>query len=172
MSPEEKHNRSRDFYWYHCVDLGDGVITDGDYDIRDFVEHYKIPNDMRGLAVLDVGRASGAFAFEFERRGARVVAVDLKSAYDWDFVGGDIHRAEHMERHGDWEPYSRLAIWGAFDFAREVRGSNVEPIFCNAYDLNPDVFGGRKFDITFMGSVTSHLRDPMKVLYRFHIRMT
>ena len=60
------------FFWYHTVDLGDGIITPGVYDYRKELEHFHFPDVMSGMRVLDVGSATGFFAFEFEkRRGIR-----------------------------------------------------------------------------------------------------
>jgi len=49
-----------------------------------------------------------------------------------------------------------------------VKGSKVEKKFVNIYDLSPEVFGGRKFDIVFCGSVSSHLRDPILALEKLN----
>ena len=76
-------------YWYHCVDLGQGIVTDGDYEIGPILPSYHFPSSMADMQVLDVGRGSGAFSFELERGGAAVTATDLLSFFDWDFVGGD-----------------------------------------------------------------------------------
>jgi len=75
--------QSRAYYWYHCIELQDGVITDGDYQMLDYLGNYKFPDSMAGMHVLDVGRASGFFAFEFERRGAAVTATEINSFLDW-----------------------------------------------------------------------------------------
>src|SRR4051812_33368202 len=32
-----------DYHWYHCIDLGNGVITDGDYDMREYLDAYQFP---------------------------------------------------------------------------------------------------------------------------------
>jgi hypothetical protein len=58
------------YYWYHTIDLGDGLITPGMYDYRETISSFQFSEDMRGMTVLDVGSATGFFAFEFERRGA------------------------------------------------------------------------------------------------------
>ena len=52
-----------------------------------------------GMRVLDIGTATGFFAFEFARRGAHVTAVDLPSLYALDrFPGQDIeHTLEKIE---------------------------------------------------------------------------
>jgi magnesium-protoporphyrin O-methyltransferase len=39
----------------------------------------RLPNDMRGLRLLDAGCGTGAFAVEAARRGAQVLAIDLSS---------------------------------------------------------------------------------------------
>ena len=57
--------------------LGDGLVLDGEYDMARYVESYGIPDDLTGKTMLDVGTASGFFAFECARRGARVTAIDI-----------------------------------------------------------------------------------------------
>lgn len=70
--------------WYHTIDLGDGIVTPGMFDHREYLDEYGLPADLSGQRVLDVGTANGFFAFEMERRGARkVVAVD--TAHPWSF---------------------------------------------------------------------------------------
>lgn len=69
--------------WFHCIDLGNGVVTpgsDGEHSQRK-LEIMRLPEDLAGKKVLDVGSCEGFFAFECERRGAtRVVAVDTRPA--------------------------------------------------------------------------------------------
>ena len=67
------------FYWYHTIDLPHGLTTPGIYDFRETVRAFPFPADMRGMHVLDIGSATGFFAFEFEKRGAEVVSVELDS---------------------------------------------------------------------------------------------
>ena len=35
----EKRRRMAEFAWYHTVDLGDGIVTPGQYDHRALVGH-------------------------------------------------------------------------------------------------------------------------------------
>lgn len=158
--------RAARYYWYHCIDLGHGVVTDGDYEIESVIQHYGFPEAMNGLDVLDIGCGSGAFAFEFERRGAAVTATDLPSLFDWDLVGGDRARERWKSAVPDPEAYSNAQIFGAFEFAREVRQSTVQSRLANVYDLSPELFGGKTFDMVFLGSLMSHLRDPIRALER------
>ena len=156
------------YYWYHSVDLGNNIVTDGDYDMSEYLDAYQFTTDMHGMKVLDVGRASGYFSFEFEKRGADVTATDLRSYLNWDFVGGDIEKQKREKAIEDPEQFSKQTIWGAFEFAKKIKESKVKSKYLNAYDLNPSEFDGEKFDLVFCGSITSHLRDPILVLEKMH----
>jgi tRNA (mo5U34)-methyltransferase len=160
--------QAANYYWYHTIDLGLGVATDGDYDMNPLLPKYGFPESMRGMCVLDVGRGSGFFSFEFERRGADVTATDIGSYLDWDFVGGDIRKEQRRSEIGDAAAYSVRHITGAFEFARKARRSVVKGVFANVYELSPALFGNQQFDLVFAGSITSHLRDPVRALERMH----
>ncbi|EIE97092.1 class I SAM-dependent methyltransferase [Saccharomonospora glauca] len=64
---------------YHRLDFGDGLVIEGDYDMSKYLAYYHLPERLDGKTVLDVGTASGFFAIEAERRGAKVTAIDI-----WD----------------------------------------------------------------------------------------
>src|SRR5882724_2774812 len=64
---------------YHSIELPDGSVLPG----LQTVEHlrwrldlFRLPEDLHGKRVLDIGAWDGWFSFECERRGAEVVAVD------------------------------------------------------------------------------------------------
>ena len=64
---------------YHTLELNDGSVIPGLIPVaalRHRIGSYPIPADLSGKRVLDMGAASGWNAFEMERRGAAVVAVD------------------------------------------------------------------------------------------------
>jgi tRNA (mo5U34)-methyltransferase len=170
------------YYWYHTVDLGDGLITPGMYDYRETISSFQFPEDMRGMTVLDVGSATGFFAFEFERRGARVISVELPSLRDLDrFPGQDVdsslRKIERMifpdtvdqdkfVRHGHSE---RDLYWylleGPFRFCRERLGSRIERCYSTVYDLTLERTGVREgFDLVFFGDVLIHTLYPLKAL--------
>jgi tRNA (mo5U34)-methyltransferase len=73
-------NSVSDFFWWHSIDLGNGIVTPGVKSIDQMQEEYETAFgglDLRGKSVLDVGAWNGAFSIEAKRRGAsRVVALD------------------------------------------------------------------------------------------------
>ena len=83
--------------WYHRVPLAEGLVTPGVTDSGTVWTRLGLPDDMRGLRVLDIGTADGYFAFRAERAGAEVLAVDI-----WRRPGFDIchrileSRVEHV----------------------------------------------------------------------------
>jgi tRNA (mo5U34)-methyltransferase len=75
--------------WYHCIDLGGEVVTKGWFDLRPIVDRLPWP-DVAGKRCLDVATYDGFLAFELERRGAaEVVATDIPSHEDWDWLPRD-----------------------------------------------------------------------------------
>jgi hypothetical protein len=41
--------------WYHTIDLGDGLVADGWFDLRQHVSRYGLPDPMDGMRALDIG---------------------------------------------------------------------------------------------------------------------
>jgi hypothetical protein len=105
--------------------------------MSEYLTAYALPSNMTGMKVLDVGRASGFFSFEFERRGADVTATEIRSYFDWDFVGGTKVRDKRRIETKDPEEFTKRQITGAFFHAHCVKDSKVKPVFANVYDLSP-----------------------------------
>jgi tRNA (mo5U34)-methyltransferase len=146
--------QARRISWYHTLELP-GHTTQGIFDLRPHVGRYGIPASLEGQRVLEVGTWDGFWAFELERRGAQVVALDL-----------DDHHAL------DWPPRRRPAaddpgpVRGqGFAVAHELLGSKVQRVVRSIYHATPDDLGG-PFDLVFCGSVLIHLRDQLLALER------
>ena len=145
--------RARELGWYHTLELAPGIETEGMFDLRPYVDRYGLPTRMEGMRALDIGTWDGFWAFEMERRGAEVVALDLDD-----------------ERDLDWPPRRRpdtfpeRARGAGFELASNVFGSQVERITRSIYDARPEDLG--TFDVVFCGSVIMHLRDQFLALER------
>jgi tRNA (mo5U34)-methyltransferase len=128
--------------WYHTIDLGGGLVTEGADDTPRRLARLNLPASLTGRTVLDVGAWDGFFSFEAERRGAsRVVAADY---YSWHGPG-----------------------WGTkagFLLAREILGSRVEDVDIDVMDLSPERVG--TFDVVLFLGVLYHLRHPLLALER------
>jgi len=92
--------------WYHPIEVRPGIVTPGQNDARRVLEMLQLPADCRGMRALDLGTRDGFFAFELERRGAEVVAVDYVPMRD-----------------------------SGFALASELLGSRVTYLHRNLYDL-------------------------------------
>lgn len=139
--------------WYHTIDLGDGLVTDGWFDLRPHVARYGLPERMDGMRVLDVGTWDGFWAFEMERRGATVVALDVDREEQYD--------VPPRRRPAHYPDTDRGA---GFRLAHERLGSSVERVSRNVYDARPEDLG--TFDLVFCGVVLIHLRDQLLALER------
>jgi tRNA (mo5U34)-methyltransferase len=98
--------------WYHKIPLRSGVVTPGTCDPTATLRLLDLPVDCRGMRVVDLGTRDGYFAFELERRGAEVLAVDY------------VPRTET-----------------GFGVAAEALGSSVEYLQANIYSLTPETIG-------------------------------
>lgn len=148
-------------FWYHTIDLGGGVVTPGEWDLRPIVPHLPWP-EVNGKRCLDVGTFNGFFAFELERRGAaEVVAVDLLDMREIDWprdVRPGIGNPGWDAKFADTD----FSLDGGFHIAADALGSSVDWRRCSIYDLDPGDLG--TFDVVVCGSLLLHLRDPVRAL--------
>ncbi len=106
-------------WWWHTIDLGNGVVTKGGTDTPTRLHQTGMPNDLTGWSVLDIGAWDGFFSFEAEKRGARrVVALD-HVVWNDPTVG----------RKG-------------FELARRTLDSKVEDVDCEVHSISPETAGG------------------------------
>jgi tRNA (mo5U34)-methyltransferase len=167
------------YYWYHTIDLGHGLVTPGDYDIRPALPEFHIPADLTGKKVLDVGAGTGFFSFEFEKRGASVTAVDLPSLADWDMCAADrnqtldemrqwcqIYKADAAASYGrvTQAEADKIMLHGGFDFCRQQLNSKVQRCLSPVYDLSRAKLGADDFDLIFAGAILVHTMAPLKAL--------
>jgi len=139
MTRDEKLERIGSRQWYHSIEIEPGLVTPGAHpleELRQELDHLKLPPSLEGLSVLDIGAWDGFFSFEAERRGAeRVVAYDVTPE---DYFG--------------------------FSTAKELLGSKVDYVQGSVYELNKETVG--TFDVVLFVAVLYHLRYPLLALDR------
>jgi SAM-dependent methyltransferase len=143
--------------WYHTIDLPGAGATPGHVDWREYGGRV-LGRDLTGLRALDVGTYDGFWAFEMERRGAQVTAIDLDrlDAASWP----PVHRAALT---ADVESFG-LELGRGFAIASELLSSKVRRVTCDVLELTPEHIGGGGLDLAFVGALLLHLRDPVKAL--------
>lgn len=144
MTPDEIRERvGRLGPWFHCIDLGGGLVTKTESAVGEPVEHPRptwekvracLPEDLAGRSVLDVGCNAGFYAVELKRRGAgRVLGVDSQ------------------------RNLVRQAV-----FVRDALGLDIEYRRMSVYDLDPRGLG--QFDVTLALGLVYHCKHLVLAL--------
>ena len=120
--------------WHHDFEVIPGVRTHGAYDPTSLWNELRLPPDMSGLSLADVGASNGYFSFEACKRGARVVAFDFR----------------HKDNSG-------------FGLAQHINGlDQIEHHQVNVLDLTSTRYG--RFDIVLALGLFYHVSDPYMAL--------
>lgn len=157
-------------FWYHSFYFDNGFVQRGDYNIGLDIDGYRLPEDMTGMSVLDVGTGSGWFATYFEQRGANVTTIDVRGVSDLDMFGRpgypDITDEKPVPDFvlSDGRPMYYSQMSRGFWIMKDILGLKAAYLNARIYDLSPQLFDGKKFDLVFVGSVLMHLRDPIGAL--------
>jgi tRNA (mo5U34)-methyltransferase len=148
------HRRLAAHLYYHTIDVGPGLTTEGWWDLRHAVGSIPFP-DVEGRRCLDIGTWDGFYAFELERRGAaEVVALDVPDLNQLDYPP-----AGRADPAFQAPPPNRNE---GFGLLKAALGSKVELRKGNIYDFEPGRDG--QFDVVVLGSLLLHLRDPVRAL--------
>jgi tRNA (mo5U34)-methyltransferase len=100
---------------YHKYEVEPGLFTPGEFieiDPTCCLDEIGVPRDLSGLRALDIGTWDGPFAFELERRGAKVTALDIQ---DPDIT--------------------------VFNAVKEIKNSSATYVRCGVYDALPEALG-------------------------------
>jgi O-methyltransferase len=148
-----------DFVWYHAFELPDGRVLPGAWDLRGHEDAYLGGVDVAGKRVLELGPATGYLTFSMERMGAEVVSFE---------AGFDVP-IDTMPVKGRDDPEGRLQVMqntidrnhDAWWYLHRTLGSKAKFVQGNIYDLPADL---GTFDITLVGAILLHLREPWGAL--------
>jgi tRNA (mo5U34)-methyltransferase len=124
-------------YWFQKIEVFPGFRSPGWSDpASEKLPYFGLPEDLKGMRVLDIGCAEGFFSFEAEKRGAReVIAIDS--------FPDSVRR---------------------FNIVKTARQSNATAFPMNVYDLEPKRLG--TFDVVLFYGVFYHLKHPQYALER------
>ena len=148
-----------DFVWYHTFELLDGTVVPGAWDLRGSEADYLGGVDLVGKRVLELGPATGYLTFAMERMGAEVVAFD---------VGFDVS-VDVLPFFGVEDPDERSKVMqttidrnqDAWWSMHRAYGSSAKFVQGNIYAMPADL---GTFDVTVVGAILLHLREPWGAL--------
>jgi len=129
-------------YWHSPIDFGHGIVMKNWLAQRRFRRRQrimKLPEDLSGKRVLDIGTWDGFFSWEMEKRGA--------GSKEGENFAIDFFCKEALEQ---------------FLFVRKVRGSNIQYKRLDVHELNPASEG--EFDFILCAGVLYHCRYPLAAL--------
>jgi SAM-dependent methyltransferase len=155
--------------WYHSYYFDNGFEIRGDYNIGADIADYGFLSDMQGIRVLDIGAGGGWFAHYFAQRGAAVTTVDARGYGEFDFYGRYNYVDETAARipdafEADGRPVYFSPVSKALWVMRNILGADIQIYNARVYDVCPELFGGKTFDLVFIGALLLHLRDPIGAL--------
>ncbi|MFA5379347.1 MAG: DUF1698 domain-containing protein, partial [Dehalococcoidia bacterium] len=149
-------------FWYHKIALPGGITTPGWAPLD--ADKYKIPDDLTGKRVLDIGAWDGYWTWEALKRGAKeVVAID-----DFSDNLGSLTK----EQRPRWETFDLCAeafgykvdLTTAVTMGRIYTNTDtaqlVQRIEMSIYDI--EKLG--KFDVVFFFGTVYHLKHPLLAL--------
>lgn len=120
--------------WHQDFEIIPGVRTNGAYNPAGLWNELQLPVDMSGISLADVGASNGYFSFEARKRGARVVAFDVR----------------HKDNSG-------------FGLAEYINGiGDIEHHHINVLDITREKYG--QFDIVLGLGLLYHVSDPYRAL--------
>jgi SAM-dependent methyltransferase len=156
-----------DFVWYHATELPDGTVLPGAWDLRGHESAYLGGVDLAGKRVLELGPATGYLTFYMERMGAQVVSFE---------AGFDVS-IDTLPVKGEDQPEARRVVMqetvdtnhDAWWYLHRTLGSSAQFVQGDIYDMPADL---GTFDITVVGAILLHLREPWGALSQAARRTT
>lgn len=148
----------KDCLFYHTMDIPGLGIVKGQWDLRQGIHNYLGNVDFKRKRVLDIGTASGFGCFYMEKQGADVVAYDISDKQTWDIIpyAGYDYKQKIIDKKNEIQKVNN-----SFWMAHNAYKSKAKMVYGTVYDI-PEGLG--VFDITTLGSILLHLRDPFLAL--------
>lgn len=178
INPERLSDFFNQTYWFHTLELGEGKVTKGVYDVRPIFDMHGFKASLTGKSVLDVGASDGFYSFEFEKLGAASVLALDNNPYDGT-VMTDVspamlqkYKKKYSREKKEFEQfqdiYSSLGLNGANKLVAvaDYLDSIVQFKNHSIYELDKL---GEKFDLVFCGGLVGHLKNPLEALEQLRI---
>lgn len=145
--------------WYHTIKIAPGFTTKCIYDWRPYWDKFNF-GDLHSKTILDVGAGDGFFSFEFEKRGAKVTALDIPKQENRDNV--EMGTQKEVDKEICCRGKKSTEFRSKFNIAKNFLDSKVKRVEMNIYDISKANIGS--FDLIFCSDLLLHLTDPVRAL--------
>ena len=143
--------------FYHTIELPDGSVLPGDWDLRGHEAAYLGGIDVAGKRVIEFGPASGWMSAYIARQ-ARLTIVDLPFGQAPDFVP---HPEVDLPTMTANAASSAGRLRNSWWYTKRALNFSARAFYADIYQLPPDI--GRH-DIAFFGSILLHLSSPFRAI--------
>ena len=143
--------------FYHTIELPDGSVHAGDWDLRGHEATYLGQVDVKGKRVIEFGPASGWMS-AFIARQAHLTVVDLPFDRPPDFVPHPDIDVATTTGHATLSVGRLRNSWW---YTKRSLGFAARAFYADIYQLPPDI---GQHDIAFFGAILLHLNNPFCAL--------
>ncbi len=146
--------------FYHTVDLPDGRVIEGEWDLRRSEATYLGGCDLAGQRVIEYGPASGGLSSYIARRAGELVVFDLPfggapELVPFPGIDMDAQRANGAR--------SAARLRNSWWYTKHRLGYAAKAVYGDIYDPPADL--GR-FEIAVFGCILLHLSHPFRALQK------
>jgi O-methyltransferase len=156
----ERRDLSRaDCRFYHTVELPNGEVIPGPWDLRGHESEYLGNVAFGGRSVLEFGPASGQLSYFMEHAGAQVVGFDV--GYD---VSIDLHPAPgNVDTRKLRLDHARMVneVQNSWWYLHQAYASSARMVYGDIYALPGDL---GEYDVSVFAAILLHLRSPVSAL--------
>jgi hypothetical protein len=144
--------------FYHTVELSDGTVISGPWDLRGREREYLGHVELSGKTVLELGPATGHLTYIMERAGADVVSFDVGYDVSMDLMPAPIRDTRQLRfDHARNVTRAQNSWWLLHrDFA-----SSARMVYGDIYALPGDI---GEFDVSVFCAILLHLKSPIAAL--------
>jgi tRNA (mo5U34)-methyltransferase len=104
------------FRWHHDFEIVPGTRTRGSYDPASLYRQLRLPEDLTGVRLADVGASNGYFSFQARKNGADVTAFDYRHRDNSGFaLAQHLNGMSEIPHHQVNVLHLTAAQYGTFD---------------------------------------------------------
>lgn len=146
--------------YYHTVELADGTVIPGEWDLRDYEDVYLGNCALQGRRVIEYGPATGWLSAHVAKRGGTLTVFDLAIGAGPDLTSSGDEFATAFAAEGVKLADGLRSSWWT---VRKALGYEARAVYGDIFDPPADL--GR-YDVSIFSAILVHLMHPFLALQR------